>query len=253
MQDKTLASPKRIKRADQIVESIKRWVAINNKQPGDRLPNEKELMEQFECSKGTVREALKSLEVQGLISIKTGPNGGAVLMRVEFSKASELLRNFLHFEQPCGTEIYALRTLIEPEIAALATPNLSAEDLDELQALVDRCETPPDSFEERMAQRVAELEFHVVLARRCQNSMLEFIGRFVNDMIRDLVFFKKSELPEQREFSCANLNYHKRLLSAFRAGDAEQARELMLQHMQSAEHFNRELEGQLNQHFLTPQ
>ncbi|KEA64643.1 Transcriptional regulator, GntR family [Marinobacterium lacunae] len=252
MQDKELVSPKRIKRADQIVESIKRWVAINGKQPGERLPNERELMEQFDCSKGTVREALKSLEVQGLISIRTGPNGGAVLERVPYEKASQLLRNFLHFEQPSGPEIYALRTLIEPEIAALATPNLNDEDLDRLSALVKQCEVPPQTFEERMAQRIAELEFHVVLASRCGNAMLAFIGRFVNDMIRDLVIFKKSALPEQHEFSCANLEYHQRLLEAFYDRDAERARTLMLDHMHSAEHFNRELEGQLHQHFLTP-
>ena len=95
MQQQGFEAPRRIKRADQIVESVKRWVVVNGKQPGDRLPNERELMAQFECSKGTVREALKSLEVQGLVSIKTGPNGGAVLERVPYEKASQLLRNFL--------------------------------------------------------------------------------------------------------------------------------------------------------------
>lgn len=251
--EKKFSTPKRIKRADQIVESIKRWIAVNAKQPGERLPNEKELMEQFDCSKGTVREALKSLEVQGLISIKTGPNGGAVLESVPFEKASELLRNFLHFEQPSGTEIYALRTLIEPEIAALATEQLAESDLVELRALVKRCESPAKDFQERIDQRIAELEFHSILAKNCGNTLLSFMGRFVNDMIRDLVIFKKSELPEQHEFSCANLNFHQQLLRAFEARDSVQARDIMYQHMVSAEHFNKELEGQLNQHFLVPE
>jgi DNA-binding FadR family transcriptional regulator len=114
MDAKSLRVPKRVKLSDQIVESVKSWVAVNQMQPGDRLPNERRLMEQFECSRGTVRETLKSLEVQGLISVRTGPNGGAILERLPFEKASELLRNFLHFEQPSGLEIYALRTLIEP-------------------------------------------------------------------------------------------------------------------------------------------
>jgi len=250
MNDQSLSIPKRVKRSDQIVESVKRWIALNRMQPGDRLPNERELMEQFECSKGTVREALKSLEVQGLVSIRTGPNGGAVLERVPYEKASELLRNFLHFEQPSGPDIYALRTLVEPEIAALATPRLSDHDLTELSELVARCESDPETFEERMAQRIAELDFHVLLARRCGNAMLQFIGRFVNDMIRDLIIFKKSALPEQREFSCANLTYHQRLLEAFHNKEAAVAHKLMYEHMKSAEHFNRELEGRINQHFL---
>lgn len=250
MNEKSLQIPKRIKRSDQIVDSVKRWVALNHLEPGERLPNERELMDQFECSKGTVREALKSLEVQGLISIRTGPNGGAILKRVPYEKASELLRNFLHFEQPSGPEIYALRTLIEPEIAALATPRLDEQDLETLEKLVRRCEMTPETFEERIEQRIAELDFHVLLAQRCGNPMLSFIGRFVIDMIRDLVIFKKSALPEQHEFSCANLDYHKQLMNAFRDRDTAVARQLMHEHMKSAEHFNRELEGQLNQHFL---
>lgn len=250
MQQQNFEAPRRIKRADQIVESVKRWVVVNGKQPGDRLPNERELMEQFQCSKGTVREALKSLEVQGLVTIKTGPNGGAILERVPFEKASQLLRNFLHFEQPTGPDIYALRTLVEPEIAALATPRLTDADLARLDALVACCETPAHTFDERMEQRIAELEFHVVLSECCDNALLAFIGRFLNDMIRDLVIFKKAQLPEQQEFSCANLNFHKQLLQAFRDRDAERARRLMQAHMESAEHFNRELEGQLQAHLL---
>jgi DNA-binding FadR family transcriptional regulator len=243
---------KRIKRSDQIVDSVKRWVALSQIHPGERLPNERELMEQFECSKGTVREALKSLEVQGLVSIKTGPNGGATLKQVPYTKASELLRTFLHFEQPSGPEIYALRSLIEPEIAALATPRLSEEDLQRLEELVAKCEAAPETFEERVEQRISELEFHVLLAQRCGNPMLGFIGRFVNDMIRDLVIYKKSALPEQREFSCANLHFHKELLGAFRARNSMSARQLMEQHMHSADQFNRELDNELKRHFIGP-
>jgi len=79
-----LSSPRKMKRSDQIVEAVKRWVVVKDIQPGDRLPNEKALMELFECSKGTVREALKSLEVQGLIRLKTGPGGGAILAQVPY-------------------------------------------------------------------------------------------------------------------------------------------------------------------------
>jgi GntR family transcriptional regulator, transcriptional repressor for pyruvate dehydrogenase complex len=244
---------RRIKRADQIVDSIKRWVVVNGKQPGERLPNERELMAQFDCAKGTVREALKSLEVQGLISIRTGPNGGAVLVSVPYELTSQLLRNFLHFESLNGPDIYALRTLVEPEIAAQVTPLLSEDDLSRLDALVERCAHPARDFDERIAQRIAELEFHVVLAERCTNPLLAFIGRFLNDLIRDLVIFKKARLPEQREFSCANLDYHRQLMAAFRAGNAPDARALMLEHMRSAEHFNRELQGQLEQRMLMPE
>lgn len=244
-------SPRRMKLADQIVESVKRWIVTKGLRPGDRLPNEKALMELFDCSKGTVREALKSLEVQGLVTVKTGPGGGAVLAQVPYPLASQLLRNYLHFQQPTGPDIYRLRKLVEPEIAVLATPALTAEDLARMEALTERCAQPPQDFDQRLAQRIAELDFHNVLAERCPDPLLAFIGKFLNDLIRDLVIYKKAQLPEQVEFSKANLHYHRELLVAFRAGDAAAASRLMAEHMASAEHFNVELEGQLSDGLLT--
>ncbi|MHB0776081.1 FadR/GntR family transcriptional regulator [Halomonas sp. WWR20] len=243
--------PQRLKRSDQIVEAVKRWIVIKNLQPGDRLPNEKALMELFECAKGTVREALKSLEVQGLVKVRTGPNGGAVLAQVPYSLASQLLRNYLHFQHPTGPDVYRLRKLVEPELAAMTVEHLREEDLLELERLTARCEHPADSFEERLAQRIAELDFHNVLAQRCPDPLLSFIGRFLNDMIRDLVVFKKTQLPEQHEFSKANLHDHHALIQALRAQDRTAVRRLMTEHMATAEYFNIELEGQLASSLLS--
>jgi DNA-binding transcriptional MocR family regulator len=65
------------KRGDLVVEEIKRWIAERRLGPGDKLPKEDELQTLFGVSKGTAREALKSLEVQGLVTVSTGPAGGA--------------------------------------------------------------------------------------------------------------------------------------------------------------------------------
>ena len=70
---------KRQKIADLICEDVKRWIVRENLKPGDRLPNEKALMERYECAKATIREALHALEVEGLVILKTGPGGGAII------------------------------------------------------------------------------------------------------------------------------------------------------------------------------
>lgn len=245
-----VSAVRRVKRADQIVDAVKRWVVVSNIQPGDRLPNEKALMELFDCSKGTVREALKSLEVQGLISIKTGPNGGAVLVQVPYPLASQMLRNYLHFQHPTGPDIYELRSLVEPEIARLVVGKLSAADLVELERLTVLCTPTTDSIEQRLEQRIAELDFHSLLAERCGNPLLGFIGRFLNDLLKDLVIFKKVQLPEQREFSKSNLHYHQALVDAFRVQDSMAVEHLMREHMQCAHQFNLELEAQLSKQLL---
>lgn len=71
---------RRQKLAELISDDIKRWIATEGMTEGDRLPNEKTLMELYGCAKGTVREALKILEVEGLVTLKTGPGGGAIFI-----------------------------------------------------------------------------------------------------------------------------------------------------------------------------
>ncbi len=236
---------RRRKRSDLIVDEVKRWIVTGRFAPGDRLPNERELMEMFECSKGTIREALKSLEVQGLVSIKTGPKGGAILESVTFGHATDLLRNYLHFQRPSGSDLYVLRKLVEPELAVSVVGKLTEADFAELERLVAVCANAPETPEDRQAQRMAELEFHNVLARRCDNPLLTLVCRFLNDLVSDLVVYKKVLYPEQTEFSRSNLRYHIALIAAYRARAAGEVRRLMREHMEEAERYNRELDAQI--------
>jgi GntR family transcriptional repressor for pyruvate dehydrogenase complex len=82
----------RTKLSDQIAEDLRRWIAREGLKPGDRLPNEKTLMQHYGCAKGTLREALKALEVQGLVKMQTGPNGGAEIQPVSIDAAMQQLR-----------------------------------------------------------------------------------------------------------------------------------------------------------------
>jgi GntR family transcriptional repressor for pyruvate dehydrogenase complex len=85
------------KRGDLVVEEIKRWIAERRLELGDKLPKEDELQALFGISKGTAREALKSLEVQGLITVTTGPSGGATIGEVPLERAFQLVQNYLFF------------------------------------------------------------------------------------------------------------------------------------------------------------
>ena len=64
---------KGLNRPGEVSESIKEWIADQRKAPGDRLPQEPDLIKTFGVSKGTIREALKILETQGLVQTRTGP------------------------------------------------------------------------------------------------------------------------------------------------------------------------------------
>src|SRR5215470_5024818 len=103
-----LRSPKR---GDLVVEEIKAWIAEQRLAPGDRLPKEDELQALFGVSKGTAREALKSLEVQGLVSVSTGPSGGATIGEVPLERTLQLLQNYLFFRELSVAQIYAVRRI----------------------------------------------------------------------------------------------------------------------------------------------
>ena len=243
--------PKRQKLSDVIVEDVKRWIVAERKQPGDRLPNEKELIELFGYSKSTVREALKALEVRGLIAIRTGPGGGAYLQQVSVDHASEPLRNFLHFHHLDGHHIYQLRKVLEPELAASVVGRLTEAQFARLEANVQACAIEPDNDDELRMQREAELAFHTILAESCPNPVLSFMCRFLNDLLRDLVVYKR--VLDHQHFGETNVDYHTRLLVAYRKEDATEVHRLMVEHMADAEAHMHEMEAHIgSQHLLLP-
>ncbi|MCO7229623.1 FCD domain-containing protein [Halomonas sp. CnH100-B] len=238
-------SPRRPKLAELISDDIKRWIAAESLGEGDRLPNEKALMELYGSAKGTVREALKILEVEGLITLKTGPKGGAVINQPSMEPASRMLRNFLHFQQLDGKQVYQLRKLLEVELAASVVGKLNEQDFQKLEANMSACACCASHEEDHRHQRFLELEFHQLLARACPNPLLAFMCQFLNDMLRDLVVIKKAYVPERKQFDHANQDYHRQLVDAYRAEDAPRVRQIMAEHMADAEHHMSALEAEM--------
>lgn len=236
--------PRRPKLAELISSDIKRWIAAESLGEGDRLPNEKALIALYGCAKGTIREALKILEVEGLITLKTGPGGGAVISQPGMEPASRMLRNFLHFQTIDSQQVYQLRKLLEVELAVSVVGLLSDADFTALEANVAACHCHHDDIDQRR-QRFLELGFHQLLAQACPNPLLAFICHFLNDMLRDLVVVKKAYLPERKQFDHANCTYHRQLIDAYRAKDAARVRHLMREHMEDAERHMAALEAEM--------
>ncbi len=241
---------RRTKLSDLIVQDVKRLIVAECLKPGDRVPSEPELIASYGCSKGTVREALKALQVEGLVVTRTGPGGGAYLAEADPEPAARMLRNFLHFQHLDGEGVYQMRKVVEPELAASVTGRLTPERFAQLEENVAECSRRPETEDEQQRQRILELEFHNILADACPNPLLAFVGRFLNDMLRDLVVLKKAYVPERHRFGEANVGYHRLLLDAYREGDAARVRAIMLAHMHDAERHMVALEGEVANSFL---
>jgi GntR family transcriptional repressor for pyruvate dehydrogenase complex len=238
------------KRTDEISDRVKDWIVDRKMKPGERLPQEPDLIKLFESSKGTVREALKSLETQGLVKTRTGPGGGAFVAEVGDNKAMALLANHFFFKQPTINDIYTIRKLLEPEMTASLVGELSEADFKRLEETMQIYYHPAKNSGEEYQQRLAELDFHNVLAELCTNPLLGFICGFLQNLLKELTICRHiydTPNPILREHA---LHYQVRLMQALRSENEEEARQVMFEHMCAAQEYMEMSEAEMKKDFL---
>ncbi len=240
---------RRPKLSNLIADDLRRGIARERLKPGDRLPNERTLAARYGCAKGTVREALKALEVQGLVKMQTGPMGGAEIQPVSVEAATQQLRTYLHFLDLNFEQVYAVRRTVEVTLAESVIGRLSEDQLARLEANIEACEQARLRGD-RVEARRAELDFHDILCEACENQLLVFICRFINGLLRDLVEFRSARYEHHDAFGRHNANSHRALVDAYRRGDREAVIALMGEHMHCAERFMRELDATFTSGFL---
>lgn len=225
------------RRPEEIADRVKDYIRKQRLGPGDRLPQERDLIETFKAAKGTIREAMKTLETQGLVFSRSGPGGGAFVAKPTAQHAMELLSTHFFFNQPSLSDIYAIRKVLEPEVAALVAGRLTEDHLLALENTISIYRHPPASLKEQYHQRVAELDFHSLLAQICPNPLLGFLTGLMHSLLRELPVAREiysDPAPLSRE---EGLAFQYRLMAALRDGRAEDARAIAAEHMDFAENY----------------
>jgi DNA-binding FadR family transcriptional regulator len=241
----------RLSRPERVAEAIKAWVVAENLAPGDRLPGEQELIERFGMSKGTIREAMRLLEAQGLVKTRPGPGGGSFVHEVSEARARALLGNYFYFKNLTIADIYQLRVALEPELAASLAGRLTEAQLAALEANIARYEAPPTSADEDRAQHVASLDFHRMLAGWAQNALLGFLIGFMASMLSDLTVHRRLYEPRNYDLWRRGRDYQIRLVRALREGDPQAARAIMDEHMRAARDLMEVQEARMARRFLS--
>ncbi|TCP61664.1 GntR family transcriptional regulator [Rhodovulum bhavnagarense] len=219
--------------------------------PGDRLPGEAELMARFGMSKGTIREATRLLEAQGLIKTRTGPGGGSFVHEVSRQRAKALLGNYFYFKDLGIDDLYGLRLALEPELAASLAGQLSEEVLARLEATIAEYDAPSASLDEERKQHVNSLRFHAILAEHSANPLLGFIIDFMVSLLSDLTVYRRLYAPPNAELWSKGRDYQIRLVMALRAGDSGAARAIMRAHMRTAWALMRRQEAEIEKGFIS--
>ena len=224
----------RLSRPARVAEAIKDWVVEQRLRAGDRLPGEAELIARFGMAKGTIREAMRILEAQGLIRTRTGPGGGSFVHEVSRARAKALLGNYFYFQDLTIGDIYQLRLALEPELAASLAGKLTEEVLAQLEANIAEYAEPSQSIDEERQQHVNSLRFHAILAENAGNPLLGFVIDFMVNLLSDLTVYRQLYSPPNIELWAKGRDYQERLVMALREGDEGAARAIMKAHMQTA-------------------
>ena len=241
----------KLSRPVQVAEAIKDWVVEQGLQAGDRLPNEAELIERFGMAKGTVREAMRILEAQGLIKTRTGPGGGSFVHEVSRQRAKALLGNYFYFKDLTIGDIYQLRLTLEPELAASLAGKLSDEVLTSLEENIATYSEPAASLDEERDQHVASLRFHAILAEQAKNPLLGFVIDFMVNLLTDLTVYRRLYSPPNIELWKQGHDHQRQLVIALREGNADAAKAIMSDHMESAWKLMRRQEVEMESRFIS--
>jgi DNA-binding FadR family transcriptional regulator len=218
---------------------------------GDRLPSEPEMIEQFGMAKGTIREAMRILEAQGLVRTRTGPGGGSFVHEVSKQRARALLGNYFYFKDLTIADIYELRCTLEPQLAASLAGKLSDEFLDQLEENIASYPEPAQTADEEREQHIASLRFHALLATQSRNKLLAFLIDFMTNMLADLTVYRKLYNPPNVELWQKGRDYQVHLVQALRDGDAKAAHQIMGDHMATAQTLMSLQEAEMQKRFMS--
>jgi len=208
--------------ADQIRQAIFNGLLL----PGHKLLPEREMAEKFQTSRVALREALRALEKEGMITIKRGSGGGAFV--ADFDNALRALLDSLStvvkLGQAKSAHLTETRAILEPEITRLATLRATPENIQAVEAVVVAQEKELESGE---LSRKLDMEFHRRVAQAANNPVLNIVVNAVNESIRDAIFRSKRSI----EMRGRVVQYHRNILEALKSKDAARARAVMTEHV----------------------
>ena len=217
---------KRKRVCESVAHQIRQAIFSGLLTPGHKLPPERELAERFQTSRVALREALRTLEKEGMISIRRGFGGGAFV--ADFDSALRALMDSLNtvvkLGQAKSAHLTEVRTMLEPQIARLATLRADAKDLEAIESVLLVQE---EELRRGALIRKYDMEFHRRVADAAHNPVLSIVVNAVNESIRDAIFRSKLS-PDMR---ARVVGYHRNIFEAIRSRDAARAQGLMAEHV----------------------
>lgn len=218
--------------SDKVADMMLKTILSKRLRPGDRLPSERELGEQFGVSRTVVREAVRALVAKGLIEVRSG--SGLRVAAVDASAVRESMSLYIHGSRDLDyPKVHEVRAMLEVQMAGLAAERHTEEDVERLTRACERMEAASKSVE--LAAR-ADVEFHREIAKATHNELYLVMLDAIGDA---LVEIRRQNLTQPAATE-VTLAHHRRILDAIAAGASRKAREAMREHLDHVEALWRE-------------
>jgi GntR family transcriptional repressor for pyruvate dehydrogenase complex len=222
----TLEPVKRTKVYAEVASQIYRLIEDGRLKPGDRLPPERDLAEMFGVSRTSVRDAIRVLEMRGLVEPRHGD--GTVVQQVPIDAIASPLAGALVASKDLTAELFDMRKMLEPPLARAAAMRATAEDLLALHDILARQSERVRAAETGIAE---DTLFHYRVAAAAKNQVV----LRVIDVIMDLLREGRAQSLQGRGRAERSLEGHRRILAAIEDRDAEAAAESMRAHIEEIE------------------
>ena len=216
---------KPVKAADQLVRQLIDYIIAKGLKAGARLPPEREMVAETGRGRSTVREALLLLEMKGVVEIRQGVSGGPVVRRPTAADLGEPLTLVLMFDGATLIDVMRARGLIEGMISGMAAASITEEQLQQLEASIERQWL---NIENREAFLNESRVFHAVI----NEAGLNVVTRVLLEALQNTAHMTMIAVEYSLSHRQRVVEEHEKLLAALRAKDGELAASVARAHVE---------------------
>jgi GntR family transcriptional repressor for pyruvate dehydrogenase complex len=210
---------------EEVAQQIERLI-LKKLHPGDKLPSERELAEMLGVSRSSIRDAIRGLELMGMVEPRQG--AGTIVREISSDSVMNPFSNALKRRRESVSELLDFRKMLEPPLAARAATYASADEVSEMEEILQRQEAKQAQGESAVAE---DTEFHYSVALASGNGVVLKVLDIVMDLLRD-TRERSLQVAGRPEKSIAG---HRRILAAIKRHDAEGAKSAMRRHIEDVE------------------
>lgn len=214
---------------EEILDQLEEAILEGHISAGDRLPPERQLAEQFNASRTSVREAVRVLEALGVAKVKAGADNGAVLVEEPGDALRLLLRFQLALRHISIESVIEFRTVLEPWAATAASARATTAELEAIRSILAAMDgdVGPEDFHQ------LDSSFHLDIARAAQNEFIVLVLEGARTSIERIMLDALSRVPDWPATRVRIFEEHTQILAAISEGKADEAASLMQRHIRS--------------------